>query len=716
MLNIAVGLGVIFTGAVVTADRGSSSAQQPPPVRSRVTIASRPAPPIPAPRSSTKLRRAVAGGYDLQVWLDRPDAPASLPPASRGTFALAGELELRDRTLVAATPLLVVVADSLRITGNTTIDVSARQPGAGGGSVMILARTISCDRGARLTIVANGAAPSGTGGALTVAPLDAKQVSAGARTSVRGRPGSIDEMARRPPVRPAPATRAPVGGRTLVGPCITHTAAGGAGGDYTVRDHRSGRVVESTRKGPPGAAGTVQVYPSIEAAAAANPVAAQAASTWVIERLEFLRVGIYSAASARDDAKVLAFFRQFETLGPAVTLVDAASRSTYLDILKDLTAYRDTALAPLFVEEVTVRPGELPQKVSVFTEGATLRSSLAPTHALAVRTGAEGRSVLGLLDYRTDRPDELAIELEWELTVDPWIEALAGAALPDGTRLAGVFSGWALDARPMQETGVRSATATLLPGGRRLRGRFVVDAARANLVFWRLLSTSGIPWTVDWTYREPRTNRVVTGTWAGPMLSVARQRAPQLTVADGRLTNSGSSALTVYYLRTGDASFVALNPALHLGPGESRAVPPEAGVAESFTVPSEAVEVAFDPERFTSDFHVLNGEAAVDHIVIRNTLPTTDDQRGAFDYLEVSVASRIAGASDVDSTTAGPFRLSAKDTRGGEITLPMLRLARGERQVTVSGRAYYAGGSYRTLTPTTFDSQTIAITTEMFKQ
>ncbi len=39
----------------------------------------------------------------------------------------------------------------------------------------------------------------------------------------------------------------------------------------------------------------------------------------------------------------------------------------------------------------------------------------------------------------------------------------------------------------------------------------------------------------------------------------------------------------------------------------------------------------------------------------------------------------------------------------------------GARTVTISGRAYYAGGGERTLVPTTFDTLTIAITTEMFR-
>jgi hypothetical protein len=73
-----------------------------------------------------------------------------------------------------------------------------------------------------------------------------------------------------------------------------------------------------------------------------------------------------------------------------------------------------------------------------------------------------------------------------ELTVDPWSERLAAERLTKaGQRLEGYLPAghWA---KPMQELGVRSAAATLLAGGRRLRVRLIVDAERANLVFWRL--------------------------------------------------------------------------------------------------------------------------------------------------------------------------------------------------------------------------------------
>lgn len=671
--------GAVFTIALALAADGALTAmQQPPPARSQVIIGSRTGARMPPP--PRPMTRPAGGTFHMEAALDDTQMPSSLPASAKGVFVLARDLVLGDQRLAVQSPLVIILAESLKVSGNAVIDISARQPGVPGGQVMLLARTITCDGAGRLEIIANGGAPSAPGGSLTI-------TGAGAQP-----------------------------------PCITHRAAGGPGGVAQVRDHRGrGAPRLSARRLPGGAAGTVHVHRNIESARANNPAAAEAASAWMLARLDYLRLTIYAAASGGDDGKVLALFREYESLAAGVALVAPAARPQYLEIVKDLNTYRTTALAPLFVEDVTVSPGGLPRVVTVFTEGSNLESTLAPTHALAVRAGGGGRSALGVIDYRNDRPDEIAIEIEWELTVDPWIAKLAAAELRNGAKLRGVFSGWGLEAKPMQEIGVRSATATLLPGGRRLRARFVADAASANLVFWRLLNTSGLPWTVDWTYREPRTNRVVTGTWAGPPLSVARQRAPQLEVSGGRIRNGGTSAATVHYVRTGDDAFVPLNPPVLIAPGGSVA---PAGVSGGFSVPAEAVEIAFDPERFAADFHVLNGEEIVDQVVIRNLLPATDEQRGAFDYVEITVTSAMPGGEGVagggdaigGGASIGPLRLSATGTRGAEITLPMLRLTRGARQVTIAGKAYYAGGGERTLVRRTFDTLTIAITPEMFQQ
>ena len=49
------------------------------------------------------------------------------------------------------------------------------------------------------------------------------------------------------------------------------------------------------------------------------------------------------------------------------------------------------------------------------------------------------------------------------------------------------------------------------------------------------------------------------------------------------------------------------------------------------------------------------------------------------------------------------------------MSVPLLRFSRGARQITMVGRAYYAGGSYRTLKPTTFDTASIIVTPALFQ-
>ena len=674
-------LGILLVGGVVAgASVEPASAQSPKPPR--VTIARPVTPPTVSPPPTRTRLYAAFGTYDIQRWFDRSDAPASLPAAGRGTIALARDLALADRQYVLDTPLLVVVADSLRISGRVTIDVSARAAGKPAGAVMLLAKRITCEPGGSLRVISNGAAApgqpgGGAGGGLTVAPA-------------------------------APPAGLPA--------CISHAAEGGPGAEILVRDHRAGKVREYKRPGPRGPAGKVRAFPDVKVAIRDDATARLASSHWTVERLENLALAIPEADRTRDDQRLLKLFREYEGLDLSPDTIEPSLRKDYSALVDYLNRYRDTALAPLFVEELTVQPAGLPQSVSVFTEGATLRSSLAPTHALVVRENVGGRSVLGLLEYRPERPDELAIEVWWELTVDPWIERLAAAQRASAGQPLGVFAGWALEGKPMQELGVRSGTAMLQPGGRRLRVRLTVEADRANLVFWRLLNSGGLPWAVDWRFTEPKSGRVVTGTWAGPPLSLARQRDPLVRISGTEIVNTGTSPATVNYLRLGDGSFWAPTPALRVNAGEKIPVPSPPGTAAGpITLPAEAIETAFDPGTFGNDFHVLNGDQAVERIVVKNALPTSDDARGAFDYVEISLTTRVQGGTEADAATAGPFRLSAAGTVASEISIPLLRLSHGSRQVTMVGRAYYAGGSYRTLKPMTFDTQTIIVTPELFQ-
>jgi hypothetical protein len=686
-LETALAVGVIAGVGLAPAAAQGPAALDPraPRITIMRSVTSTPPPPPPPPTTLAAARTRMfvgGGGYDIERWLDRSDAPASLTATPRGTVVLARDLALSDLQYTLDTPLLVVVAESIRITGKATIDLSGRVPGKPAGALMLLAKRIACERGGALQVISKGGAaqgsqPGSSGGDLTLAP-------------------------------------APAGGG--LPPCISHVAAGGAGAEIIVRDHRGPKVVETKRTVPGGPPGKAKPFPDLGSAAQADALARTAWSLWTVERLENLSLALREAERTQDDQRQLKLFREYEGLNLPGGMIDTTLRKDYLALLDDLNKYRDTALPPLFVEELTVQPTALPQSVSVFTEGATLRSSLAPTHALVVRENVAGRSVLGLLEYRNDHPDELAIEVWWELTVDPWIERLAAAQRAAQGEHLGVFSGWSLEAKPMQELGVRSGTARLEPGGRRLQLRLVVDAERANLVFWRLLNSGGLPWSVDWRFIEPKTGRVVNGSWAGPPLSLARQRDPQVRVAGNEIVNAGTSPATVNYLQLGDGSFWAPSPALRVNAGEKVPIPSPPGATRgAATLPPEAVETAFDPATFSSDFYVLNGDQVVDRVVIKNALPTSDDARGAFDYLEVSLTTSVPGGTEADTASAGPFRLSASGTLAAETSIPLLRFSRGARQVTLAGRAYYAGGSYRTLKTTTFDTTSIIVTPDLFQ-
>ena len=659
----------------------------------------------PAPPSSNRTTALAMPATDVQRWMDRTDAPPLLKPGPLGTHALAGDLRIQNVQYSFEARVLILVAEKLRIGPNAMIDLSGWRTDGSAGKVIILSNEIICEPGGSLHIVAKGLGVSTNGGQVLVSGASQPATPEGTlppciAATVDGAPekkGIIREHRR--------------------------TAASSTAGTAVIRDHRrnagsssvpptaTATPTETIKIFPAGRPGVIFASTDIRAVMQKDEQARAAWSMWAVERLETLRIAIYDASRRSDRQGIASLFRDYEKFNPTAQMISADMRDRYLAVVADLQNYRANAMPPLWVEELSVRPSGLPQPISVFTEGATLKTSLAPTHALATRTSIDGRSVLGIIDYRSDRPDELAIEAEWELSVDPWIERLAAEQLDKRSQtLDGIFNGWSLEAKPLQEMAIKSASATLLPGGRRLRMRIVADAARANLVFWRLLNSTGLPWSVDWKFVEPGSGRVVNGTWAGPPLTLMRQRNQQVTIEDGHLVNKSSNPVVVNYLRNNDGSFFALNPVIRLEAGERVKVPTTAASA----IPPEAVENLLDPDKINRDFYVINGEQIVDRIVVRNLIPTSDAERGAFDRLEITVRTGVEGDA-VGVVSTEPFVLSATGTRAGEISIPMLRLARGKREVTIEGRAYYSGGSYRTLKPTTFDSLTIAITSEMFQ-
>ena len=297
-----------------------------PPRVPRVTIVrpvTPPPPPPPPTAIAARTRMFVAsGGYDVQRWFDLSEAPASLQAAPRGTIVLARDLLLSGRQYSLDTPLLVMMAESLRIRGKSTIDVSARAAGKPAGAVMLLARRIMCDAGGSLRIISNGAGPQGdpAGGA------------------------GGDSPSRRRPAAAAPRA-SPTWPRA--GP-----------GSRTVRDHRGPKVVEYKRSVPGGPPGKARRSPtsggrSKRMRLRGKPRRSGSSSD---SRASRSRSTMPVGPGRRSAAEALPRVRGLD-LSP--DMVEPTMRKDYQDMLEDLNQYRETAVAPLFVEELTVQPAGL---------------------------------------------------------------------------------------------------------------------------------------------------------------------------------------------------------------------------------------------------------------------------------------------------------------------------------------------------------------------
>jgi hypothetical protein len=128
---------------------------QTPGTPGHVTIVSRPAAEsLRAPRRTTSRPPMMARpAFEFQSWFDRTEGPAALPPSPQGAVVIARELTLANRHYLLDTPLLVIVADRLRIGPNAVIDVSGK-PRAAGGKIVVLTRNLTCESGGSLQLIA----------------------------------------------------------------------------------------------------------------------------------------------------------------------------------------------------------------------------------------------------------------------------------------------------------------------------------------------------------------------------------------------------------------------------------------------------------------------------------------------------------------------------------------------------------------------------------
>jgi hypothetical protein len=612
------------------------------------------------------------------------------------------------------TPSLAIVAQTIRISGRVTFDLSAKDSGDSGGNVMILAESLQCASGAQLTVTSNGGNSSSPGvqgsdgGTVTIAADVVPKSEAKPAVPRPSRPPS-------PPVWSAQQRGEPKATRQSF-ECIAFSSTGGRGtGKRVTFTDRGGTRRQRYDPPEPGQPGNMRRLPSRAAAAAGADDLKLALSRWSLARLQRLRSDILDADAKDDNATLVHLFLRYAALTPPVDLHPKV-RSEYDGLRAELNRYRGEALLPLDERKIQVTPtGGLARTLSVFTEGASLRQTLGPTHMLASPIDVDGRSVLGILAYDPARPDEIVVEVALELTVDPWLEALAAAKLrADDGDVSGMFSGWTLKARAVDDIGLKDSRITVVSGGR-MRVRLVLDARTAAPLFWNLFSGVGIPLVYDWEYRG-NSQTLTTGYLEGPTLSFARRATHTLRVEQGKVRNVGQVAAVVEYVGLNKSEFVALPRAVRIEPGQSVELK-DVGVATpgpAAWIPPHAVVTASDPRDVERAFHVVNAQPFVEHVTVTNLLAAHDaGSGGALQYVEVFVALGGRKSAGSAGSQAGPFRLSAAHTTGSEIQLPFLRRGNQAESIIVWGAARYENGGCQTIAETTFDSSTVKITASM---
>ncbi len=679
-------------------------------------------------------------------------APASIrirPGAKEKavTVILAAEIELGGHQVYdtngrhTAPRNVVLVADTIRITGPVTFDLSGHDmdPGStaghtladrSGGDLVVLARNLVCEPNGKLIFRSSGGrGPSSvtahdhrtSARAATASPIGTRVLSkatAPTGTTVRDLRTQLRKGAQ------DPSFGGGFGGNLVIAAERFRFGAG----LHEPEAFRDLGCIEAAAQGGPGTVagrpGAVGLYDNMKDAASelqqetrrasGIPVASLSAnyavSKWVTALLDDAVTGVRVAGLTAGKIEAARRLRQATSLSDWEKYpVLAEDRSEFEEHLIELAELQDTYQSALWTSSRSLaNPGGVPLRVDLYTEGVDLRTRVAPTVGLVRSRVLDGRTVIGLLEFNPEQPDTVRMEFEVELTVDPWLESLLVAELSaEGDEYAGVFSNWILMGQEISELGIRQSSVKATAGS--VQVSLTVDAARASLIMAKLAGSGGLPLTFDWQYRNDLNLR---GEWHAPGLSLQRRTDPDVELDDsGLATNRSAVDVTIEYVRIGD-DFQPLNLTLH--PGEAAAVLPAGADPSQATIPAAAVAYSgVDPFRFERDFHIINGEELVEQITVTNRLGLDPARGGSLEYVEVDLTYIVDDQEASYEVPAGPYRLSSRGTTGSEITVSFLKPQRALRQVLVSGTAYYENNSSQTLTTTVFSDLAIKITEAM---
>jgi hypothetical protein len=436
-------------------------------------------------------------------------------------------------------------------------------------------------------------------------------------------------------------------------------------------------------------------------------------SLWVVHYFEKLQTRLLDAARQKKYVDMILLFRDYAAF-PGYPIV-TEHQTAYQQLLISINEMRKTVILPLRSRFVTVQREGMPERrITAYSEGDSLENRLAPTHILLREVTIKGRRVLGFYRHNPDQPDETVFYLNAELTVDPWIAELARQELEaQKEQYGGMFTNWNLRARDLVQPGIRPGAAMIKTAGSRIQATLPLDRRSGSLALFQFASRlGGIPLEFDWKYPVDEN---ISGELTGLMLSSAHRLQPEITVSDGKVTNNAKTAANIEYLQVGRHEFIRIEPALKVQPGQTIALPLRPTTDPSqVQVPSEAVSFDMDPMSLLEAFYGMDGEELADEVTLRNALPRADTTSGdSLLYVDVTVSYSIKGNEAYVQTER--IMLQPTTAPGSEKTFWFLRTRQGERQVHITGKAYYTSGTSADLVPRTFDVPDITIGKEMLK-
>ncbi|HEV7573525.1 MAG TPA: hypothetical protein VGQ21_18670 [Thermoanaerobaculia bacterium] len=412
------------------------------------------------------------------------------------------------------------------------------------------------------------------------------------------------------------------------------------------------------------------------------------------------------AIRRKDTADLVKVFRRYGSLPSLPVTPDELEKQT--DLVRNLNDLRRRELPPLWWRTIAVEQSGLPSaSLMVLTDSVTLENRIPPTTALLRTERIEEKGYLGFVQSDVSRPGLVKFHFSARLTTDPYVENLLKTKLAaQGERYSGQFAGWKLVAHMEALAGVSKDDTNVAVTGNVLEATVAVDEVGANLFLWKLGSSPGLRFTVDWQYatedRAPQT---------GPAFEVyvsARRREDATVRAAGlKLRNTGNAAAAVAYIvgAGGQVQSFGGSP-LQLRPGQEVDCPCGSETT-TVDVPPTAVELTSVNPFSLTEFYIAADQSIFHKIRVANLLPPYDEKRGgALRFVEIYLEYWEKG-KPTDKHKIGPFRLVSA-AQDGELRFDFIKSPASQVVVRVSGTAYYDNGSHSEVKP--FDTEDLAIT------